>query len=149
MAKLQLPEDFREFLKLLNENQVEYLLIGGYAVAHHGYVRTTADMDVWIGLTDTNAGRLVKAFREFGLTSSTLTPGFILRAGKIFRMGFPPFRLEVHTIISGVDFAVAYANRVNATVDGIEIPVISLDDLKRNKIASGRHKDLADLDHLP
>jgi hypothetical protein len=149
MAKLQLPEDFREFLKLLNENQVEYLLIGGYAVAHHGYVRTTADLDVWIGMTDTNAERLVKVFREFGLTSSTLTPSFFLRAGKIFRMGFPPFRLEVHTIISGVDFAVAYANRVNATVDGIEIPVISLDDLKRNKLASGRHKDLADLDHLP
>ena len=106
-------------------------------------------MDVWIGMTDTNAERLLKAFRQFGLTSSTLTPGFFLRAGKIFRMGFPPFRLEVHTIISGVDFAAAYADRVYATVDEIEVPVISLDDLKRNKQASGRHKDLSDLEHLP
>jgi predicted nucleotidyltransferase len=148
MDTILLPPDFKEFLRLLNSKRVEYLIIGGYAVAHYGYVRATADMDIWIALDPSNAERAAEAIRDFGFNDPELTAMLLLEPGKIIRMGNPPFRLEVMTTISGVEFAECYARRSVSELDGLEIPFISLEDLKANKQASGRLKDLADLEHL-
>ena len=148
MDTILLPPDFKEFLRLLNSNRVEYLIIGGYAVAHYGYVRSTADMDIWIALNPANADRASQAIRDFGFSDPELTPALLLQPGKIIRMGNPPFRLEVLTTISGVEFAECYAQRTVSEVDGLEVPFIRLDDLKANKKASGRLKDLADIEYL-
>jgi len=149
MAEHVLPEDFKEFLRLLNQSGVEYLLIGGYAVGYHGYPRTTADMDVWAAISSENAARVVDACRAFGMQDPTLTPALFQQPEKIIRMGVPPMRIEILTDIDGVEFAECYAVREEAVIDGVPVNVISLTHLRRNKKASGRHKDLDDLEHLP
>ena len=146
---IRLPPDFKEFLRLLNSHRVEYLLIGGYAVGYHGYPRPTGDMDVWIAVSSPNAARVVGALVEFGFRAEDVPAALFTEPGKIVRMGVPPMRLEIVTSISGVDFAACYARRTSAVVDGVVVNVIGLDDLKTNKKASGRHKDLNDLEQLP
>jgi len=149
MATIHLPRDFKEFLKLLNEHQVEYLLIGGYAVGYHGYPRATADMDIWIAMNPTNAGRIVAVLKEFGFDLPELSPELFLKEWQIIRLGVPPVRIEIATTISGVDFNDCYAQRVVDVLDGVKVNLISLNHLKINKKASGRHQDLADLENLP
>lgn len=149
MATPALPPDFKEFLQLLNANGVEYLLVGGYAVGYHGYVRATADMDVWIALSAPNAEKAVATIRAFGFDVPDLAPDLFLRHDAIIRMGVPPFRIELFTGISGVEFDECFAGRVEDTVDGIRVNIIGLRDLRRNKQAAGRGKDLVDLEHLP
>jgi hypothetical protein len=131
---------------LLNSNGVEYLLIGGYAVGYYGYPRPTGDMDIWIRRDSANAGRAVEALGEFGFDCPI---ELLLKENEVIRMGVPPFRLEVLTTISGVNFEECYNNRSQVVLDGTEISVISLPDLKVNKKASGRAKDIADLENLP
>jgi hypothetical protein len=144
-----LPPDFREFLQLLNKNGVEYLLVGGYAVGYHGYVRATADMDIWIALTAQNAERAAAVLRQFGFDVPELSAELFLKPDNIVRMGVPPFRIEVFTGISGVRFQECFAERVEAALDGIPVSIINLRHLRINKQASGRSKDLVDLEHLP
>lgn len=146
MATIRLPKDFKEFLSLLNSNEVRYLLIGGYAVGFHGYVRATADMDVWVDRTPQNAERVVHVLREFGFTSAD--PDFFLQERKVARMGNPPMRIELLTGISGVEFVDCYSRRCSAVIDGIKVEVIGLADLLVNKKSSGRTKDLADTEEL-
>jgi hypothetical protein len=147
--EIGLPNDFKEFLRLLNSHQVEYLLIGGFAVGYHGYPRATNDMDVWVAVNLANADRLVAALSEFGFTGSGLSAELFLEDKKIIRMGHPPMRIEVLTGISGVDFGACYVQRIVDEIDGIPVNIINLADLKQNKRASGRYKDLDDLEHLP
>lgn len=147
MDTIRLPPDFKDFLKLLNAHGVEYLLIGGYAVIYYGHSRSTGDIDIWFAVNRQNAERLAGALRAFGF-SDAITAETFLEAGKIFRMGIVPFRIELLTEISGIDFRDAYARRVRAVMDGVEVSLISLPDLKANKRASGRYKDLSDLEHL-
>lgn len=149
MATIHLPTDFKEFLKLLNERRVEYLLIGGYAVGYHGYPRATADMDIRIAMQPQNAEKLVAALKEFGFDVPELTANLFLKESQIIRMGVPPVRLEITTTISGASFEECYAEKVVDTLDGIKVNLISLKHLKANKKASGRHKDLNDLENLP
>jgi hypothetical protein len=149
MATIQLPPDFKEFLRSLNAHKVEYLLIGGYAVNYHGYPRATADMDIWIAVHPANADRVVATLREFGFDLPDLSSELFLRQWQIIRLGVPPVRIEIATTISGVDFTECYAERVKDTLDGVPANLISLKHLKLNKKASGRHQDLADLEHLP
>ncbi len=146
---VELPPDFREFLRLLNAHKVEYLLIGGYAVGYHGYPRATNDLDVWVAIAADNAKRLVAALRDFGFEMPQLAPELFLHNRRIVRFGEPPLRIEIATTISGVQFAQCYRKRVSAVIDGIRVNLINLRDLKRNKKASGRHKDMDDLEHLP
>jgi hypothetical protein len=145
----QLPDDFSEFLRLLNAHRVEYLLVGGYAVGLHGYPRATIDLDVWVASTPDNAQRLVDALREFGFDVPTLVPELFLSPASIVRFGTPPFRIGLMTSIDGVGYEACRANAVTVLMDDVDVPVISLADLKTNKKAAGRHKDLADLEHLP
>ncbi len=146
---IELPLDFKEFLKLLNDKGVRYLLIGGYVVAYHGYPRATSNIDVWIAVNPDNAQRIVWTLREFGFNLPELTEDLFLQKNKIIRMGNPPIRIEISTGISGVDFDKCYAERVTDTLDGVEVPIISLENLRQNKKAAGRLKDLDDLENLP
>jgi hypothetical protein len=149
MEPIEFPSDFSEFLRLLNANEVEYLLVGGFAVAIHGYPRATADMDVWVSRRADNARRIVTALRDFGFDLPSLTPELFLDPERIVRMGVAPLRIELLTSIDGVDFDECAQRSVVQVVGGARIPVIGLEDLKSNKRASGRSKDLADLENLP
>lgn len=147
--EIVLPPDFKEFLKLLNEHDVRYLLIGGYAVSYHGYARATEDMDIWVAIHPENAHKIVNVLKDFGFDSPDLTVALFLQEDKIIRMGLAPIRLEITTSISGVVFDECYANRILDEIDGIIVSLIDLQNLKENKKASGRAKDLADLEKLP
>lgn len=146
MAMSRLPQDFSEFLKLLNSSDVEYLLVGGYAVNYYGLARSTGDMDIWIRPSYANAEKLVQALKEFGF--SGVTPDLFTVPAQVIRMGVPPLRLKILTSVSGVDFEEFYTRRQVFEMEDLSVPVISLEDLKHNKRASGRLKDLADLEAL-
>ncbi len=149
MATIHLPSDFKEFLKLLNAHQVEYLLIGGYAVGFHGYPRATVDMDIWIAMNPANSQRIVTVLKEFGFDLPELSPELFLKEWQIIRLGVPPVRIELATTLSGVNFNECYAERVVDILDGVKVNLISLKHLKINKKACGRHRDLDDLENLP
>jgi predicted nucleotidyltransferase len=144
----QLPQDFKEFLALLNSEKIEYLLVGGYAVSYYGYPRPTGDLDIWIATDQQNAELMVAALKAFGFGAASATPEMFRTPGRIIRMGVPPVRIEILSSISGVEFRVCRARAVHATIDGVPVPVISREDLIANKRAAGRPKDLNDLKHL-
>ena len=146
---IELPPDFKEFLRLLNCHTVDYLVIGGFAVGFHGYPRATSDIDIWISKSPENVIRVVAAIREFGFDTPNLTPELFLQQRKIVRMGHPPVRIEVMNEIDGVTFEDCRSGRVLTEFDGISVHVIGLTDLRRNKTASARPKDLDDLQQLP
>jgi predicted nucleotidyltransferase len=146
---IALHPDFKEFLKLLNDKNIQYLLIGGYAVGYHGYPRATNDLDIWIAINPNTAGQMVMVLKEFGFDTSELSEALFLREHSVIRMGMAPIRIEILTTISGVDFDECYQQKVVDEIDGIKINIISLKKLKINKKASGRHKDLDDLENLP
>jgi predicted nucleotidyltransferase len=148
MGTMQLPQDFKDFLKLLNDHEVEYLLLGGYAVAYHGFPRTTLDMDIWIANTAENADKMIIVMRAFGFTGD-ISPQLFRTDDSVVRMGVPPMKIEVMTHASGVDFSACFQRKTVDTIDGARVNVISLEDLRTNKAAAGRHKDLDDLEHLP
>lgn len=145
---IHLPRDFKELLQLLNLKKVKYLIIGGYAVALYGYPRATGDMDIWIAISKNNAKKLVEALREFGFNLPQLKEEIFLKERKNIKMGQPPLRVEIITSIDGVEFKKCYKNKKVVTIDNIKMNFISLEDLKKNKKASARYKDLDDLQHL-
>lgn len=146
---LVLPPDFKEFLNLLHNKKIKYLLIGGYAVGYHGYPRATNDMDIWIALDPNTAEQMVQALNEFGFNTPQLSKELFLKKDKVVRMGNEPIRIEILTTISGVTFEDCFNERIVDKIDGVEVNIISLKQLKINKKASGRHKDLDDVDNLP
>ncbi|HOC57682.1 MAG TPA: nucleotidyltransferase [Verrucomicrobiota bacterium] len=131
-------------MKLLHSHRVEYLLVGGYAVCYHGYYRTTADMDLWIAVHRQNAAKMVPLIREFGFDVPELSEALFLQKGRIIRMGVEPVRIQVLTEISGCEFAECYSQKVEAMLDGVPVKIIGLADLIKNKLRSGRLKDLDD-----
>ncbi|MCX6902646.1 MAG: hypothetical protein NTW03_04050 [Verrucomicrobia bacterium] len=149
MATMLLPPEFKRLLSVFHLKQVEYLLIGGYAVIYHGYVRTTGDMDLWIALSKDNAIKAESAIRCLGFNLPGLKPALFLRKGSVLRIGQEPLRFDIVNEIDGLAFPECYARRVETVIDGVPVNLISLPDLKANKRASGRNKDLADLDYLP
>ena len=142
-----LPPDFREFLQLLNSHKVRYLLVGGYAVGYYGYPRATADMDIWVATDVENVEKVLTALTEFGFID--VDPKIFAKEKQVLRMGAPPLRIELLTGVSGVEFEPCYAQRIVAKLGKVEVNLISLEDLKVNKVASGRYKDLDDIEHLP
>ena len=149
MEQIEFPPDFSEFLKSLTDHGVEYLLVGGFAVALHGYPRATADMNVWIARRHENAVRLVAALRSFGFNLPELNPEIFMEPDRVVRMGEAPLRIEILTDIDGVEFRTCANRSLTTTIDGTQVPVISLPDLKANKRACGRPKELDDLENLP
>ena len=147
MDTIHLPRDFHELLQLFGEERVRYLVVGGYAVNFHGHVRNTGDLDVWIEVSPDNAAGIVRALRRFGFSES-LSPALFLDPNNVVQFGVPPLRVDILCSVSGVNFDACFPNRIPANVDGIEISIIDLDNLRKNKSASGRIKDLSDLDNL-
>lgn len=141
----RLDRNFADFLRSLNRHDVEYLVVGGYAVGYHGFVRATGDLDVFVGISPANAGKLMDAFKDFGFTAPELSAAIFLEPGRIVRIGVPPLRLEVMNEISGVTFAECYARRIEETIDGVRLCFIDRDKLLANKRSAGRPKDLADV----
>jgi len=143
-----LSKEFKEFAKLLNDQKVEYLLVGGYAVVFYGYVRYTGDIDFWINPTKENAIRLIEVLDQFGFGSLNLTIEDFTKDDQIIQLGYPPNRIDIITSVTGLIFSDCYPKRKSFSIEDIEIQTISLEDLKRNKKASGRYKDLDDLENL-
>ena len=141
---IRLPQDFKEFLRLLEESEVEYLLVGGYAVGLHGYPRPTGDIDFWISRSPANAERVFNVFVEFGFGSPDISVSLFTLEKSIVRMGIAPFKIEVITHIDGVKFDDCYSNRLETEIDGCKVKVINYADLLTNKKASGRPKDIND-----
>ena len=150
MAQMFLSKDFKEFIQLLNNNKVEFIVVGGYAVGFHGYVRFTGDIDVWVNSTTENAQKLLKALNEFGFGSLTdISLDDFNKPNSVVQLGYPPFRIDLVTSVSGLTFETCFIKKNNAFIDGIEIPFLDLESLKINKKSTDRKKDLGDLENLP
>jgi predicted nucleotidyltransferase len=149
MATTKLPPDFKEFLRLLNSQRVEYLLVGGYAVGYYGYPRATADLDLWVSPKPENAHNLQEVLKQFGFQQPEITQDLLTHEDKIIRMGVPPVRIELLTSVTALRFDECYQRRQNVEIDSVQVHVLGLEDLKTNKKACGRNKDKDDLEHLP
>lgn len=145
---LALPTDFKQILRLLRAERVEYLLVGGWAVIYHGYPRPTHDIDIWIAINEDNAARITRVLHKFGF-DVPLPAELFLQADKILRLGSEPDLIEIMTSVSGVSFEDCYRERLETLLDDEPVNLISLKNLRANKLASGRLKDLADLEELP
>lgn len=140
--------DFRDLLNCFNSSGVRYILLGGYAVNFHGHHRNTNDIDLWIAVSPDNAQRVSKALQSFGFSPNGAAPDKFLEVGIINGFGREPLRVAILTAPSGVEFDACWERRTEADLDGVRVPVISLEDLLANKIASARPKDIADVDEL-
>lgn len=143
-----LSKDFKEFIELLNAHNVRYLVVGGYAVAFHGYPRYTKDLDVWIELSAQNADNVMKALNEFGFGSLGLKSEDFLESDQIIQLGYPPNRIDIVTTLKELSFEDCYKARVEVDIQGLKINFIDLENLKYNKRATGRPQDLADAENL-
>ena len=143
-----LNKDFNEFIKLLNENKVKYLVVGGYAVAFHGHPRYTKDLDIWIEASLPNAQNLLKALDRFGFGTLGLTLEDFLIPDQIVQLGYPPNRIDLLTSVAGLSFEACYASKVTTTIHGLQIDFIDIENLKKNKRSTGRAQDMADIENL-
>jgi predicted nucleotidyltransferase len=143
-----LNQDFKEFVQLFNDNQVRYLIVGGYAVAFHGHPRYTKDLDVWVEPSPANAERIVRALEQFGFGSLGLTEADFIAPNQIIQLGYPPCRIDLLTTLGAVDFESCHHSRLEIEVEGVRVAFIDLESLKKTKSAAGRHQDLADLENL-
>lgn len=141
-------KDFKEFVELLNANEVEYLVVGGYAVSFYGYPRYTGDLDIWINISKENIQKALKVIDDFGLASIGLTEKDFINPNTIIQFGFPPIRIDILLSIDGINFEEAFRNKNKINFNGLDINFIDIDDLIVNKKASGRYKDLDDIEHL-
>ena len=146
--KLRVNPEFRDMLCELSAAQVEFLVVGGYAVAAHGIERVTKDMDVWVRASAENAERVWTALARFGAPMDRIERGDLMRDDLIFQIGVPPYRIDILTKLEGLDFNEAYPNRVEAEVDGVRFACLGRQDLIRNKLAVGRPQDQADAARL-
>lgn len=143
-----LNQDFKEFIQLLNEHNVEYLIVGGFALAIHGYPRFTQDIDFWVWMDRGNAVKILEVLADFGFSSLNLTEEDLLNEENEIQLGYPPNRIDLIIKIDGVSFKDAFAEKMIFEDEGYEMNFISLDHLIQNKKASGRLQDLADVEKL-
>ncbi len=146
---MEIDQDFKEFIQLLNKHKVQYLIVGGFAVAAHGYPRYTGDIDFWIKQNKQNANRIICALIEFGFGTLDINEDDFLKADYVIQLGFPPNRIDLLTGISGLNFDECWAEKKIILSQGEEINFISLHHLKINKKTTGRDKDLLDIKNLP
>ena len=140
--------DFKELLQEFNAQEVEYLIVGAHALAAHGHVRATKDLDVWVHADAKNAQRVIAALRAFGAPLEDLTTDDLSRPGVVFQIGVPPVRVDILTSVTDLEFEAAWKDRVDLRFGGIPVGVLSKQDLIRNKRATGRTQDLADVEWL-
>jgi Nucleotidyl transferase of unknown function (DUF2204) len=137
--------DFKDLLSTFNAHGVEYLVVGAHALAAHGHVRATKDLDVWVRPVPENAPRVIAALNAFGAPTHTLTEADFSTPGITFQIGVEPVRIDVITAVDGITFEPAWEHRVSADYGGEPVSVLSREDLIRNKLASARPQDLADV----
>ena len=142
---MRLDRDFSEFIACCVARDVQFLIVGGYAVAAHGHPRYTKDLDVWVSVDPENASRLIAALDDFGFGSVGLTTDDLLDTDAVIQLGYPPKRIDLLSSVDGLTFESCYEDRVTIDIDGTPVPFIDLANLRRNKSASGRPQDLADL----
>ncbi len=145
---MKLQQDRREFIELLNALEVRYVIVGAFALAHHGRPRYTGDIDFFVEASVENAARLTKVLAHFGFQNIGVDSEDFTAPDQIVQLGVEPNRMDLMTSITGVSFEEAWQSREYASLDGVEVPFISRELLKRNKAAVGRKQDLADLDYL-
>jgi len=145
---MKLDKDFNEFVELFVAKDVRFLVVGGYALAVHGYPRATDDFDAWVWVNSENAAKIVECLAAFGFGSLNLTTDDFTTLDRVVQLGYPPYRIDIITSISGVEFDRAWANRLVVDIDGLQVPFIGRDDLLTNKRATGRPKDLLDVEYL-
>lgn len=143
-----LNKDFKEFVELLNLNNVKYLIVGGYALAVHGHPRYTKDIDIWVLIDPANAKNILKSLKEFGFSKLDLNENDFLTPGNVIQLGYPPNRIDILTQATGVDFQECFSQKLQLEIDGININFIDIKNLKKNKKAVGRLQDLADIERL-
>lgn len=143
-----LNQDFKDFVKLLTENKVEYLIVGGYAVGFHGYPRYTGDLDIWINNTTENAQRTLKCVEDFGFESYNLSVADFTKQGNIIQLGYPPVRIDIINQVDGVNFAECFRNKKEVMVDDLNLFFIGYDDLLKNKKKTSRPRDIDDIENL-
>ena len=143
-------DDFRDFIKALNNQQVEYILVGGYSVILHGYARTTGDIDIWVNPTIDNYNKLLKAFHEFGMAVFDMTEKNFLHneSFDVFTFGRPPVCIDIMKKVKGLDFESAYQHSAFVETDGFSIRLVDYRDLIKAKMAAGRAKDINDIENL-
>jgi len=140
--------DFSELLRVFNEHEVEYLVVGAHAVAAYGHVRATKDLDLWVRPDPANADKVLDALRAYGAPLHDLTRDDLASPGTVFQIGIPPLRIDILTAIDGVEFDEAWSDRLQTTFGNQAAAVISRRHLVINKKASGRLQDLADVEKL-
>jgi hypothetical protein len=145
---MKLHKDIREFIALCLSHKVEFLLVGGYALAFHGSPRFTEDIDLMVLVSPENADRLFQVLSEFGFGGAGISRDDFLEADQVIQLGRAPNRIDILTGISGVNWQEAWASRIPVNLDGLQIDVIGKAELMRNKQATGRPQDLADLARL-
>lgn len=145
---VKLDPNFREFIELLLENDVAFMVVGGYAVAAHGRPRYTGDLDIWVLVEEENADKLIQTIRDFGFASLELTADDFLTEEHVVQFGREPVRIDLLTSLDGVSFSECSERVVHLEIDGMSVPFISREDLLRNKRSSGRARDLADVEAL-
>ena len=143
-----LNQDFKEFIKSLNDKHVRYLVVGGYALAFHGHPRYTKDLDIWIELNKTNANNIIHALEQFGFASLNLKEEDFLLANQVIQLGYPPSRIDLLTSADGVSFDDCYSARLSVDIDGVTVCFIDRENLIKNKLATGRAQDIADTEKL-
>jgi len=146
---MELNRDFQEFLQSFVSHDVRFLIVGGYALAAHGHPRYTKDLDVWVWAEPTNSPRIIQALTDFGFGDLGLSASDFEQAGVVVQLGREPQRIDILTFATGLEFTDAYEHRMLVEIGGLEVPFVSLDDLRANKRAAGRLRDLADLEDLP
>lgn len=145
---MEIDKDFREFIELLNEHKVKYLIIGGYAVNFHGYPRYTKDIDFWLWMTEPNIKKLIKAIKEFGFGGLNLEIEDFMAPENIIQLGNEPYRIDLLVDVDGIDFGECYERRIETELDGTDVKFLSLQDLIATKKKAGRLQDLADAEQL-
>jgi hypothetical protein len=145
---MEVQPDFRELLALFNANQVEYMVIGGYALAFHGAPRFTGDLDVFVKPDPENARRIIESLDQFGFKSVELSVDDFQAPDRVVQLGVPPVRVDILTAITGVSWAEAVAGRVEGKYGDIPVYYIGREQFAANKRATGRRRDLADLEAL-
>lgn len=143
-----LNEDYKEMLQLLSEEDVKFIVVGAYALAAHGFPRATGDIDIWIEPEINNVKKVMNVLKRFGCPLFELTIDDLLIKGTVFQIGVAPRRIDIITSIDGVEFSEAWDDCVKVQVEGIQIPILSLDKLIKNKESTGREKDALDLKNL-
>ncbi|HYX72236.1 MAG TPA: nucleotidyltransferase [Nitrososphaera sp.] len=140
-----LNPDFKDMLLCLKDEEVDFIIVGAYALAAHGFPRATGDIDIWVRNSFENAQKVIRALTKFGASVSHLSEDDFTAPDMIIQLGVEPCRIDLLTGIDGVGFDEAWQNKISITIDDLEVDILSKEDLLRNKLATGRDKDQGDI----